>query len=113
KAAVHQGAGARGQHQRLRRAGSWSPADSFRQLRVALAGPGSPHEIEDRLDNALSDRRAPHEALSVRQIVSRHDRLRPRLALPGRFDQDATFGRTVWIADVYLQEKPVQLGLRQ
>ena len=47
------------------------------------------------------------------QIFGGHDRSRLRLALSGRLDQDAALGGSVGIADVDLQQKSVQLRLRQ
>ncbi len=39
------------------------------------------------------------------------DRLRARLALACRLDQDPAFGRTIWVAHVNLQQEAVELRL--
>src|SRR5271165_2664715 len=109
KPAVDQRAGARRQHQRLSGAGSRTPADSFGQLRIAFAGPRRADQIEDRFDHPLADRRAADDPLRRQQILGRHDRPRPRLALACRFDENPALGRPVRIADVDLQKKAVQL----
>ncbi len=80
---------------------------------IAFAGTGGADEVEDRLDDPFADRRAPHDALRLEQVLCGHDRLRPPLALAGRLDQDAALGVAVGIADVDLQEEPVELRLRQ
>ena len=73
--AVDQRPGAGRQHQRLRGARSRTPGDPLGQFRIAFARARRAHEIEDRLDDAVADRRPPNEALRRQQVLRGHRRL--------------------------------------
>ena len=114
KAAFQQRAGAHGQAQRLAGARAGTPGDMLVHiLGRSLAGARGADQREDGLDHFLADRKLADQALKLHQIVRRQHSLRLGLITAGGGVDHAPLGQLVRIANVDLQQKPVQLGLGQ
>ena len=111
EAAVDQGAGADGEHQRLARARAGAPGDGVLELRLALARPGRADEVEDRLDHRLADRHAADELLDRLDALGVEHALGMGLGGAGGLEQHAPLGLAVGIDDVDLEEEAVELRL--
>jgi hypothetical protein len=74
--AMDQSPGAGREHQSLRRPRPRSPSDILGDRKIALAGTGTAHEIENGLDDAFADRQAAHEALGRDEVLGARHRLR-------------------------------------
>jgi hypothetical protein len=76
-------------------------------------GTAGPHQLQDGVDDALSDRQAPDQRLRGHQVPGRQGLRGDRLLGARRADHDLALGLLVGIADIDLQEEAVELGFGQ
>ena len=112
-AAVDQGAGAAGEHQRLAGARAGAPGDRRGELGVGAARRGGPSATRSRIasttDSPTGMRRT--SCWMVRSLVGVEHLFGARLGRAGGLEQHAPLGVAVGIDHVDLQEEAVELGL--
>ena len=114
EAALDEGAGAHGQHERLTGARAGAPGEMIGDPGIAaFARTSRAHEPENRFDDALADGQAAHQALRGHQLFRRHGLLRLHGRVGRRLQQDPPLGGGVGVADVDLHDEAVELGFRQ
>ena len=112
--AVDQGPGPAGEHQGLAGAGSRPPRhETPDPLDRGLVRSAGAHQRKDRLDDALADRNAAHEALSRHQLGDIHRRPRPVLEDSGGRDQHLPLCVDIRVIDIDLQQEAIELGFGQ
>ena len=102
------------QHEGLARPRPGPPGDHLAKFfRTTFIRPCRTHQPQDRVDDLLAHRQAPHQMLRFDKIIRRADRLRGRFLSEGRGDNHAPLGIFIWIVDIDLQKKTVELRFGQ